>query len=98
MSLSNIVTFKGEENEWFAWSVKFVARATLNNYQTILDGTVKAPSEDKKTSDKDELAAHKKIQIAYCEFLLAMENQRFLDIVMESRTSDLPQGDAYLSW
>ena len=41
-----IVTFDGQEKNWFSWSRKFLARAVLKDYDEILDGTMVVPAKD----------------------------------------------------
>ena len=46
-----ILTFSGKEEDWRMWSAKFMAKARLRGFDTILEGVVIAPSD--KNADKD---------------------------------------------
>ena len=96
-NVASIVIFNGEHKNWKAWSMKFMAKATLNGYKDILVGKT-VPPEAKVTQDQDELRARKQNEQAYCELMLAMTNQRFLDAIIEAQTTDFPSGEGREAW
>ena len=51
-NVASIVIFDGEHKNWKAWSIKFMAKATLNGYKDILIGKTVPPPRPKSHKTK----------------------------------------------
>ena len=95
-SISNIITFNGEERSWRIWKTQYLAKATINGHKKILLGKVKpqdAAIDDTHLS-KEELFIRRLHEVVFCELLLAMKSNKCLQLVSESVTNELPKGCA----
>ena len=96
-----VISFDNKKKNYQTWAKKFMLVATLKGYDIILTETdPKVPKESKvlKETDTDLLKVHKANQKAYCELILAFHGDLAFGIVEKSVTTDLPDGDANLTW
>ena len=87
--------FNGKPEDWHKWSKKFAARAGLMGYKSVLLGIEEMP-EDKNSKDFDDFS--KNNDMAFADLLMACDEDVCFDLVDNSRTEDLPDGDARLAW
>ena len=98
-----ILKFGGKYEDWEMWSRKFMAKAMKKKYLTVLTGTKKAPKWDRaldisKPNEKELMELWEANHEAYTDLTLSMTDQVPFGLVIESRTEDLPDGDAALAW
>ena len=72
----------------------------MKKYKKILIGTVKAPkaSEDEDKLSESDVEAREQNELAYTELLLSCKEVVCFGLIDESKTEDLPDGDARLAW
>lgn len=99
-----ILTFDGQDKNWNMWSKKFLARASYQGYKEVLvSDSIVVPSaseilSDAKDSDKQKLKLRVANQKAYDALILAMSDETCFNLVDESKTTALPEGDARKAW
>ena len=87
--------FNGKPEDWNKWSKKFVARAGLMGYKSVLLGVNKRHT-DKGSKHYDDFC--KNNDMAYADLLMACDDDVCFDLVENSRTEELPDGDSTLTW
>ena len=94
-----ILPFDGKQSSWRMWSQQFLARALLKKYKKILIGSIKAPkaSEDEDKLSESDVEAREQNELAYTELLLSCKEVVCFGLIDESKTKDLPDGDAQLA-
>lgn len=99
-NVTSVITFDGEEEHWKLWSMRFMAKATITGYCSIMIGRNAVPDEstDLVTSSLAARKIRRMNEVGYCELLLAMKTERFMEIVSESRTTELPSGCLKTAW
>ena len=98
-----VIPFKGTQEEWRMWSRKFLARATMKGYKTILTGTQLVPNstaiiDESTATGKLEAQARLKNEQAYNELLMLCMEEVCFGAVDEATTTNLPDGDAKKAW
>ena len=82
-----VLPFSGKEEDWNRWSKTFLSTATSRGYQEVLE-----PINEKMLADSD-----KNIN-AYSNLMSASQDDVTFGIIKENVSTDLPNGDARLSW
>ena len=98
-----VLVFKGGEDEFRMWNLKFLARARIKGYRKTLVGDAEIPKSDEEldltdAEGKKKSAIRKSNEMAYNDLLLSMEEEVCFGIVAEAVTEDLPEGDSSLAW
>ena len=97
-----ILTFSGKKEDWTMWSDKFMAKASMKEYDGILDGSIIITDDDSTTmttAQKETLEKAKKLnKTAYNELILACTDKISFGIVKGAKTKKLPKGDAKEAW
>jgi hypothetical protein len=87
--------FNGKQDDWYQWSKKFIARAGLMGYKSVLLGMENGP-KDRSSNDFGEFI--RKNDMAYADLMMACEDDVCFDLVDNSRSEEFPDGDANLAW
>jgi len=87
--------FNGKQEDWNRWSKKFVARAGLMGYKSVLLGVEERPVEE-NVKDLEEYI--KNNDMAFADLMMACEDDVCFDLIDNARTEELPDGDARLAW
>jgi hypothetical protein len=101
---NGVLSFNGKQTDWAVWSEKFQARAQRKCYRNVLLGkeTVLSDNED-VSKDKAKQKLRTLNELAYEDMILSIDGgsdsgRVAFQIVRNSKTSDLNDGDAALAW
>ena len=102
-TVTKILLFKGEVEEFRMWNRNFLVTRQWYGYMKILLGTEAVPSDGIALDEDDEddkrlLEARKANERAYSDLLLSMGEEICFGIVDESISNELPNGDAKKAW
>ena len=95
-----IIPFHGKKKMFQQWSGKFLAAARVRGYAGILTGKDKVPAEkdDLKDIDKEKIKNRANNEKAYTDLILSMEEEVCFAYVDGAKSTELPNGDAFLAW
>ena len=69
-----VIPFKGTDSEEFMmWSLKFMARAAVKGYDSILEGTTTPVEDGRDKYTEDEAKTRYKHKNAYNDLILCMD-------------------------
>lgn len=101
-----VIKFSGKRQDWIAWQVKHLARATKKGHRGVLDGSIVIPTKAEEelfdpTVEADKLEL-KKCQLnidAYSDLILSMQDGTphgniAFNIVRQAVTDEYPNGNA----
>ena len=94
-----VIKFNGNSDRYNEWAIKFMALASIKNYETVLTGD-ETPPDDKTrygTLSTDEKRLRKANRIAYSQLLLSCDEEA-CPYVRDAVTSELPKGNAHEAW
>ena len=91
-----IVEFNRSEDEWSRWSKK-IAIAKVKKFANIINGSVTVPSL-RNNMEVEDIAIREMNQVAYCCLLHCMNDDICFNLVDTTKTENLPDGDAALTW
>ena len=95
----SVMMLDGSKKNWTKWSMKFMAKATMQGYHEVLKGKLKIPPEDADVSADEKLSTlRRKNEVAYCELILSMTDEKCFNAIINAKTKILPNGDAALAW
>ncbi len=98
-----ILPFDGNEQAWYEWSAKFVARADMLGLLAALTQEDTFPIKGKEgirdasEDDDDESYKCERNEAAYNQLILCCEGRAF-SIVNNAKSNRYPKGDAALAW
>ena len=95
-----VIQFNRKKEEYRSWSKKFMAAAVVKKIKPTLIETIEVPTHDEPLNikmDKKKKAARIMNEWAYNELILAIQGEVAFEIVEDSATNELPDGDAHLT-
>ena len=87
--------FKGRADDWRMWSAKFVSFATFKDFDGILLGKEKVPTEE---NDPNYKKMRKLNNYGFYCLNYAIECKVCFNIIDSCRTENLPEGDCCRAW
>ena len=87
--------FKGKTDDWRMWSAKFVSFATFKDFDGILLGKEKIPTEE---TDQNYKRMKKLNNYGFYCLNYAIECKVCFNIIDSCRSENLPEGDCCRAW
>ena len=90
-----LAIFKGKSEDWRMWSAKFISFATFKEFDGVLLGKEKVPSDE---NDSNYKRLKKLNNYGFYCLNYAIECKVCFSMIDSCRTKDLPEGDCGKAW
>ena len=96
-STKAIPQFKGTDEGYANWLVKFFAHSRVKGFHEVIMGTKAVPATAKANKTAEEKKLERCNNVSYSHLIMSVDGKAF-PMVKNARTAELPAGSLSLAW